>query len=141
MRERLARLEEDRRVAAEILAKRQAEEDEMIRLKKEAEENRLLEIERTKKAILEEKKRSILSTFEKKEKDVKKDIDRPKRKSVSNPFAQKFEEIALNAQKEEQEQQELLKKKKKKVRKSRDLFRQSKQLLTKISRESVKKSQ
>eukprot|EP00092_Neocalanus_flemingeri_P039775 GFUD01043315.1.p1 GENE.GFUD01043315.1~~GFUD01043315.1.p1 ORF type:complete len:2211 (+),score=819.60 GFUD01043315.1:247-6879(+) len=139
--ERLAKFEDNRRVSAEIMARRQAEEEEMAQLKKDAEENRHREIELAKKAVLEEKKRSILSTFEKKDTENKTEPERPKRRSVANPFAQKFEEIALNAQKEEQEQQELLKKKKKKIRKSRDLFRRSKQLLTKVSKESLRKSQ
>merc|ERR1712228_1104627 len=65
----------------------------------------------------------------------------PKRKSVCNPFAQKFEEIAANALEEEKLQQELAKKKKKEAKKAKEMLRRSKQILHRASKESLKKSQ
>ena len=132
--DRLARLEEDRRIAAEIIARRQAEEEQMERLKKEAEENRLRNLEI-------EKKKSIANRFQKQPEQEKeqRQFERPKKKSFGNPLANKFEEMARIAQKQEEESHKLLSRKKKKIQKSRDVIKKSKQILS--SKEGIKKSQ
>ena len=128
-------------VAAEILERQRLEEEERARLKQEVEEARLRNIESQKKAVLEDKKRNILQTFQsKKPPEPPSLVERPKKKSISNPLTQRFEEMAaLNAKKEE-ESGELLRRRKK-VRKSRNALHRSKQLLKKVSQESLKKSQ
>jgi len=68
-------------------------------------------------------------------------LEKPKKKSVNNPFAKKFEELAANAQKEEKIQQEILRKNKRDLKKSRDFIKRSKQLLHKASKESIRRSQ
>ena len=132
------RREEDQRVAMEIMARRQAEEEEQKRLKKEAEAERLRMAEEAKAKALEDKKKAFERKQEEKPKLV---FEKPKRKSVCNPFAQKFEEIAANALEEEKLQQELAKKKKKEAKKAKEMLRRSKQILHRASKESLKKSQ
>ena len=132
------RREEDQRMAAEILARRQAEEEERQRLKKEAEAERLRMAEEAKAKALEDKKKAFEKKQEEKPKQV---LEKPKRKSVVNPFAQKFEEIAANALEEEKLQQELAKKKKKEAKKAKEMLRRSKQILHRASKESIRKSQ
>ena len=132
------RREEDQRVSMEIMARRQAEEEEHKRLKKEAETERLRMAEEAKAKALEDKRKA----FERKKEETPKQVlEKPKRKSVCNPFAQKFEEIAANALEEEKLQQELAKRKKKEARKAKEILRRSKQILHRASKESIKKSQ
>ena len=136
--ERLRRREEDQRVAKEIMARRQAEEEERQMLKKEAEAERLRMAEEAKAKALEDKKKAFEKKQEEKPKQV---LEKPKRKSVVNPFAQKFEEIAANALEEEKLQQELAKKNKKEAKKAKEMLRRSKQILHRASKESIRKSQ
>merc|ERR1712079_925361 len=99
-KERLKRIEDDRRIAEEIIARRQAEEEESARLKKDADEARLLKVEMDKKALLENKKKSIIQTFQKSDtKEVPVAVERPRKKIIANPFAQKFEELAKKDEK------------------------------------------
>ena len=129
------------KVAEEILERQRREEEERVKLKQEAEEARLRNAEMQKKAVLEDKKRNILQTFQsQKPPEPQAHVERPKKKSISNPLTKRFEEMAaLNAKKDEECGQLL--QRKKKVRKSRNALHRSKQLLKKVSQESVKKSQ
>ena len=133
------RKEEDQRVREEILARRQAEEEENKQRKKEEDEMRFQAIEDANKKALENKKKA----FERKQIDDKPPevYERPKRKSIKNPFAAKFEEIAANAENEEKLQRDIMRKKKKDMRKSRDVLRRSRQILCRASKECIKKSQ
>ena len=142
-KQRMERIESDRRIAAEILARRQAEEQETVRLKEEAEKERLLRAEELKKAALENKKKNILQVFQKQESldDSQMPIEKPKKKKISNPFAQKFESIAKTAKQEEEEYNEMIAKKKKLLKKSKASLSRSKQLLSKLSQENIKRSQ
>ena len=132
------RKEDDKRIVFEIMARKQAEEEEYKRMKQEAEESRLQAIEDANKKALENKKKAFENKVEEKPADV---FDRPKRKSVNNPFAKKFEEIAANAANEEKLQQEMARKKKKDAKRAKDILRRSKQILNRASRECIKKSQ
>ena len=129
------------KVAEEILERQRLEEEERVKLKQEAEEARLRNAEVQKKALLEDKKRNILQTFQsQKPPEPPLNTERPKKKLISNPLTKRFEEMAaLNAKKDEECGQLL--QRKKKVRKSRNALHRSKQLLKKVSQESVKKSQ
>ena len=68
-------------------------------------------------------------------------IEKPKKKKISNPFAQKFESIAKTAKQEEEEYNEMIAKKKKLLKKSKASLSRSKQLLSKLSQENIKRSQ
>ena len=117
------------------------EEEERVKLRQQEEEARQRNVEMQKKSVLEDKKRNILQTFQS-EKQTKPPtpLERPKKKSISNPMTKRFEEMAaLNAKKEEESGEHLLRRKK--VRKSRNALHRSKQLFKKVSQESVKKSQ
>lgn len=137
--ERRARIEEDRKIAAEILERKKREEEEMKRQKKEIEERKVHEMEVAKKQSLEEKKKSLLSRLD--PKVVCSNTEKPKKKPASNPFAQKFEQLANNAQKQEKAFEELQQKKLKKVKKAQDILKRSKQQLFKLSKENIKMSQ
>ena len=117
------------------------EEEERVKLRQQEEEARQRNVEMQKKSVLEDKKRNILQTFQS-EKQTKPPtpLERPKKKSISNPMTKRFEEMAaLNAKKEEESGEHLLRRKK--VRKSRNALHRSKQLFKKVSQESIKKSQ
>merc|ERR1711993_1448 len=109
------------------LERQRLEEEERVKLKQEAEEARLRNAEMQKKAVLEDKKRNILQTFQsQKPPEPPAHVERPKKKSISNPLTKRFEEMAaLNAKKDEESGQLL--QRKKKVRKSRNALHRSKQ--------------
>ena len=52
---------------------------------------RMLKIEEDKKKLIEDKKKNILQTFQKKEtSECPIQVERPRKKLISNPFAQKL---------------------------------------------------
>jgi hypothetical protein len=137
--ERKARIEEDRKIAAEILERKKREEEEMKKQKKEVEEWKVREMENVKKQSLEDKKRSLLCKLQPKT-DCSL-IEKPKKKPPNNPFAQKFELLADNAKKEEKALEELHKRKLKTTTKLHGKLYKSKQKLLKLSKDNINKSQ
>merc|ERR1712032_245773 len=108
---------------------------ERARLKKEAEEQRMLKVE-------EDKKKNIIQTFQKKETpECPLPAERPRRKIISNPFTQKFENLAKTSKEENEDFQKSLAKNKKILKKSRSALNRSKQLLSKMSQDNLRKSQ
>merc|ERR1712032_1616579 len=93
-------------------ARKEAEDKERARLKKEAEEQRMLKVEQDKKKVLEDKKKNIIQTFQKKETpECPLPAERPRRKIISNPFTQKFENLAKTSKEENEDFQKSLAKK------------------------------
>ena len=137
--DRQARMEENRRISKEIMDRKQKEDEEQKRIKKVFEEDKLKEVELAKKRTLEDKKKSL---FEKNKMNEKSPsvIERPRKKSVINPFAQKFEEMAKSAEVEENQKKELAEKKNKLKQASKSMMRRSRQMLNRMSKENLKGS-
>ena len=97
-------------------------------------------MEIAKKQSLEEKKKNLFGRFN--PTVNKTNIEKPpKKKTINNPFAQKFELLAQNAQKEEKIVEELQQRKLKKIKKAPELLKKSKQNLLRLSKENIRKSQ
>ena len=136
--ERRARIEEDRRIAREIMERKQQEEEESKRIKLQIEEEKLKEIEKVKRLAMEEKKKNL---FKKKEEPETPIVpERPKKKSISNPLAKKFEEIAKTAVMEEKIKLDLEERKNRIKMKSKNMIRKSRQMLLHLSKENIKGS-
>jgi hypothetical protein len=137
--ERRLRIEEDRKIAAQILERKQREEEERLKQKKEIEEQKCKELEIAKKQSLAEKKKILLSRTDAKIAPMA--TEKPlKRKIISNPFAQKFEEIAQNAQTKEKIAEEQQRQRMKRMEKPKMFLKKSKQSLLRMSKENLKRS-
>ena len=130
--------EENRKITREILERREKEEQERKIAQKQNEEEKSKLIEKEKKIALEEKKRKL---FEKNTKEDPFILERPKKKSINNPLAQKFEEIAKNAEIEEKFKKEINEKKNKLKEKSKIFIKKSRQNLKMISKSNLRSSQ
>ena len=137
-RQRLAKLEEDKRISHEIMERRKREEEQQKELKRQIEEERAREIERSKKLALEEKKKNLFAAPKKPEPVFP--AERPKKKLLSNPFTQKFEEMAREQELEEKRKEEIAKRKEKSLMKMKKMVSRSRQMLKVLSKENLRSS-
>ena len=137
--ERHLKMEENRRIAKELTERKEREAEEQKRIKREVQEEKLRAVEEAKKKTLEDKKKSL---FEKNKFVETAPIvpERPKKKSVNNPMAQKFEEMAKSAEAEDMKKKEMAEKKNKIKQVSKNMIRRSRQMLNRMSKENLKGS-